>query len=390
MFKQAIAVFLKEMKCIVRDKRTFIFGLLLPLLLVPTMLFIIDFSVSGLQGKTSETATVVVDRKDNSFYDFLSIQDSIKIIDVKNAEKSLDSGEIVAYITVDENLDEKVVNKEAFKLDIKYANSSINSVMAIPTVKQYESAYRYLAEHYTFSSVNDLLEKISKAKISLDDMNVDIPKVDTSSLYFSMLVPMMIVIYCCMGSAGTASDLSAGEKERGTLEPLLSTSVNRTGLILGKLFATTVMGVTSGLCTAIGLWGYLIISSSSAKNSISALNMVLLLIITIFVSMFFASINLLIGVYAKSYKEAQTYMTPLSLLCVIPTMFSYTLEVSKISIPELCIPVFNVICIIKEILAGIFNISHVLIVLLWLAVYISVILYIIIKLFKKENVLFRI
>lgn len=390
MFKQAIAVFIKEMRCIIRDKKTFIFGLLLPLLLVPTMLFIIDFSVSGLQGKTSETAIVAIDRKDNSFYDFLSVQDSIKIIDVKNAEKSLDSGEIAAYITVDENLDEKVVKHESFKLDIKYANSSINSVMAIPTVKQYESAYRYLAEHYKFSSVNDLLEKISKAKISLDDINDDMPKIDTSSLYFSMLVPMMLVIYCCMGSAGTASELSAGEKERGTLEPLLSTSANRTGLILGKLFATTTMGVTSGLCTAIGLWGYLIISSSSAKNSISALNMILLLIMTIFVSMFFASINLLIGVYAKSYKEAQTYMTPLSLLCVIPTMFSYTLEASKISMLELCIPIFNVVCIVKEILAGIFNISHVLTVLLWLTAYTSVILYMIIKLFKKESVLFRI
>ncbi len=389
MFKQAIAVFIKEMKCILRDKRTFIFGLLLPLILVPTMLFISDFSISGLQKNGANHVTIAMDSKNNSFYSFLSEQDSITIVDVKNYQKSLDSGEIAAYITVDKNLDEKIIKHENFDLDIKYGESSLNSVMTLPILKQYEGTFRYLAERCTLDNT-DILRRNFHLKVPLDETATNMPTIDTSSIYFTMLVPMTIIIYCCMGSAGTASELSAGEKERGTLEPLLSTSANRTGIILGKLFATTAMGVTSGLCTAIGLWGYLIISGGAAKSHISALNMILLLLTTVFASMFFASINLLIGVYAKSYKEAQTYMMPLSFLSVIPTMFSYTLEASKISILELCIPIYNVVCIIKEILAGAFNIGHLLIVFLWLALYISVILYMIIKLFKKESVLFRI
>ncbi len=388
MFKQAFAVFLKEIKCIIRDKRTFIFGLLLPLLLVPTMLFIIDFSISGLPGKMTESVAIAIDKDNNSFYDFFAAQDNINIIKVTNYQKSLDSGEIVAYVMLDENLDEKIIKHENFKLDIKYGDSSINSVIAIPTVKQYESAYRYLIENYKFESVAEL-RKNANVKISLD-LDAELPPIDTSSLYFSMLVPMMLILYCCMGSAGTASELSAGEKERGTLESLLSTSANRTGIILGKLFATTAMGVTSGLCTVIGLWGYLIISSGANKNNISVLSMILLLIMTIFVSMLFASINLLIGVYSKSYKEAQTYMMPISFLCVVPTMFSYTLEASKIKIFDLCVPIFNVVCIVKEILAGVVDIVHLSIVFLWLVLYTSLILCLIIKLFKKETVLFRV
>lgn len=384
-----MTVFVKEMKCIIRDKKTFIFGLLLPLLLVPTMLFIVDFSIAGMQGKTAEHVSVAMNRKDNSFYDFFSAQDAITVLDVKDVQRSLDSGEIVAYITVDEDIDKKIINRETFDLNIKYADSSINSVMSIPLIKQYEETYRYLTENYTFTNIENLREVV-KTKISLDDMNADVPFIDTSSIYFSMLVPMMLILYCCMGSAGTASELSAGEKERGTMEPLLSTSADRTAIVIGKLFATTATGVTSGLCTAIGLWGYLIISSGAEKNSISILNMTLLLIMTVFISMFFASINLLIGVYSKSYKEAQTYMMPISLLCVVPTMFSYTLEASKVGIVDLCIPIYNVICVIKEILAGVFNVNHLIIVFLWIILYTALVFFAIIKLFKKESVLFRV
>ncbi len=389
MFRQMIVVFLKEIKSILRDRRTFIFGLLLPLLLVPTMLLIVDFSILGIQDTRARRAVVAMNRKNNSFYNFFSVQDLITVEDVIDVQKALDSGEISAYITVDEDIDQKVINNENFELNIKYGNGSINSVMAIPTIKQYEGAYRHLVGNHNFNTEEELKNAID-VKVSLSEFLSDIPFVNTSSLYFSMLVPITIILYCCMGSAGTASELSVGEKEHGTLEPLLATCASRTGIILGKLFATTAMGVTSGLCTAIGIWVYLIFSSTAVKNNVSVLSMILLLIMTVFISMFFASINLLIGVYAKSYKEAQTYMMPISILCVIPNMFSYGLEAGKIGVFDLCIPVYNVICIIKEILADAVNGSHLLIVLLWLSVYISLVLSLIIKLFKKESILFRV
>lgn len=391
MFRQIIVVFLKEIKCILRDKRTFIFGLFLPLLLAPTMLFISDFSLFGTKDKTVKNVTIGINKKDNSFYNFFTEQDGVTAIYVRDIQKSLDSGEISAYITVDENIDKKIINHEPFDLDIKYGNSSVSSVMEIPIIKQYENAYRYLVENHGFNTEEELKNAV-KIKIPLQNLVPDTPSIDTSALYFRMLVPMMIILYCCIGSAGTASELTAGEKEHGTLEPLLATCANRTCIILGKLFATTEMGVTSGLFTALGLWIYLITSSNSstAKNNISALNMLFLLVITVFISMFFASINLLIGVYAKSYKEAQTYMMPISVLCVVPNMFSYSLEAGKVSFFDLCIPVYNVICIIKEILAGVLNIFHLITVLLWLGVYISISLFLIIKLFKKESALFRV
>ncbi len=389
MFRQAMIVFFKEIKCIIRDKKTFIFGLLLPLILVPSMLFIIDFSMKNVQNQSLTNVNVGMSDYENSFYNFLKAQDGVTITDVDNPQKALDSGVICAYINIDKDMDNKIIKKEDFNLDIKYGDSSINSMMSTSTVMQYQSAYKYLISNYEFKSVEELRD-LMNFKIELNQNGDEVPNLDMSSLYFSMLVPTMLILYCCMGSSGTAADMSAGEKERGTLEPLLSTCADRSGIVIGKLLATTAMGVASGVFTVLGLWGYLLISSGASSHKISVLGMILLLVITLFISMTFSAINLMIGVYAKSYKEAQTYLMPVSLLCSIPSFFTYALDINSIGILEMCIPVFNMVCIIKEVLAGVFNSAHLLTVFFWLLIYISISVWLTLRMFKKESVVFRI
>ena len=150
------------------------------------------------------------------------------------------------------------------------------------------------------------------------------------------------------------------------------------------------MGAASGMFTVLGLWGYLLISSGASSHKISVLGMILLLVITLFISMTFSAINLMIGVYAKSYKEAQTYLMPVSLLCSIPSFFTYALDINSIGTPEMCIPIFNMVCIIKEVLAGVFNSAHLLTVFFWLLIYISISVWLTLRMFKKESVVFRI
>lgn len=386
MIKQMMVVFLKELKCIIRDKKTFIFGLVLPLLWVPVILFIIDFSMQSSQNQISDNVNIAMSSKENSFYTFCSAQKNITVVDVNDPKSS----KIAAYVTLDSDIDSKILKGENFSLNIDYNDSSINSMMSMPIVSYYESVYRSIVNDYRsqFKDKEGLNKFVSiEVPYTLDEQ---MPSIDTSSLYFNMLVPMMMILYCCIGSASTASDLSAGEKERGTLESLLSTGANRTSIIVGKLLATTAMGVTSGLCTVLGLWGYLLISSGSQKVHLSVLEMMSLLVITLFTSMFFASVNLAIGVYSRSYKEAQTYLTPMSIICLIPAYFTYTLDVSSIGIGHLCVPVLNIICIIKEIFANAVNIYHVLIVVFWLIIYILSAFYVTNNMFKKENVVFRI
>lgn len=284
MIKQMMVVFLKELKCIIRDKKTFIFGLVLPLLWVPVILFIIDFSMQSSQNQISDNVNIGMSSKNNSFYTFCSSQKNITVVDVNDPKSS----KIAAYVTLDDDIDSKILKGENFSLNIDYNDSSINAMMSMPIVSYYEGVYRSIVNDYRsqFKDKEGLNKFVSiEIPYTLDEQ---MPSIDTSSLYFNMLVPMMMILYCCIGSASTASDLSAGEKERGTLESLLSTGANRTSIIVGKLLATTCMGVTSGLCTVLGLWGYLLISSGSQKVHLSVLEMISLLVITLFTSMFFA------------------------------------------------------------------------------------------------------
>ena len=389
MISNALTVFLKELKCMIRDKKTFWMISLLPFVLIPLMLLTINFSTQNLENNMGKNMTVGISSKDNTFYDFLSVQKALTVLEVTDPQKSLNSGEIVAYITTDNNLDEKFLKKEKFTIDIQYSDSSINSKMAMAVLPQYESTFRYISENYDFDNINSFKEKISSELDVSDDLGVDISS-DNSMIYFNMLVPILLVIYCWMGSSTVAAELTAGEKEKGTLEPLLSNGVERTSLIIGKIAATTAMGVISGMSSVLGLGVYLLISSSFGKVGMNVLDLLALLFVAILASVFFSSVNIMLGIYARSSKEAQTYFMPSLLVYLIPTFFTYTLDINQINLPQLCIPVYNIICVIKEIMASSLNIMHLGVVTAWFAVYISLAYFVTIRLFKREDVIFRI
>lgn len=389
MISNALTVFLKELKCMIRDKKTFWMISLLPFVLIPLMLLTINFSTQNLENNMGKNMTVGISSKDNTFYDFLSVQKALTVLEVTDPQKSLNSGEIVAYITTDNNLDEKFLKKEKFTIDIQYSDSSINSKMAMAVLPQYESTFRYISENYDFDNINSFKEKISSELDVSDDLGVDISS-DNSMIYFNMLVPVLLVIYCWMGSSTVAAELTAGEKEKGTLEPLLSNGVERTSLIIGKIAATTAMGVISGMSSVLGLGVYLLISSSFGKVGMNVLDLLALLFVAILASVFFSSVNIMLGIYARSSKEAQAYFMPSLLVYLIPTFFTYTLDVNQINLTQLCIPVYNIICVIKEIMASSLNIVHLVVVTAWFAVYISLAYFVTIRLFKREDVIFRI
>ena len=107
-------------------------------------------------------------------------------------------------------------------------------------------------------------------------------------------------------------------------------------------------------------------------------------------SLFFAAVNLAISISSKSYKEAQTYSLPLVMFCMAPTFFTYGLSPVDIDFVKLSVPMYNVACVLKEIISKSVNVLHVGIVVAWLIIYALVAVAFMLKLFKKEDVIFRI
>ncbi len=402
MFKQAIMIFLKEMKCIVRDTRTFVFGLLLPLLLVPGILFAINFSLSSFipGSPVSMSIKMAFSDKNNAFYRFCSAQSQAVIVDVQDSKKAINSGEIEVYVDVNSELDKAILDSDGWKLDdfvkYQYDETDMSSTAARSLISKYENSFERLvaaAKDENISSTDELYEFLN---VDVDaqladqyDDEFDLGE-NINLICFVLLVPTMLVLYCGTSSMGTASELGVGEKERGTLESLLSTGANRVSIVLGKLFATTAMGAMGGFCAVIGLIAYMKFMFWGRPSQINFFDGMCLVLVTLCVSLFFASVNLAISIYSKSYKESQTYSLPLVMLCMAPTFFTYGLSPIDIDFVKLCIPMYNVACVLKEIISKSVNILHVGFVAGWLIIYSLVAIIVMMKLFKKEDVIFRI
>lgn len=403
MFKKSMIVFLKELKCIVRDTKTFVFGLLLPLLLVPGILFIINLSFKSMFPEEPQNTVVKVafSDDDNAFHKFCSSQSNISIVETKNYEQALNSGEIDVYVNVDSSLDQNILKYGSIDFDqmveCEYNSASMSNTTAKVSFSKYEIGFQKIIESLGESGKIDDVEDIyNSVAVDLDtaigeDVNeaVDI-KADINLICFTLLVPTMIILYCGTSSMGTATELGVGEKERGTLESLLSTGANRGSIVLGKLFATTVMGALGGICAILGLWIYMKVMFWEQPSPIDSMSGLCLVLITICTALFFSSINLAISIYSKSYKESQTYALPVVMACMAPTFFTYTLNPVDINIAKLCIPMYNVACVLKEIMSKSVNVGHVIFVMMWLIVYSLIAVIVMMRLFKKESVIFRI
>src|SRR5260221_359250 len=134
------------------------------------------------------------------------------------------------------------------------------------------------------------------------------------------------------GAMYPAIDLTAGEKERGTMETILSSPISRMDLVLGKFLlvfsaslATAVLSVIS-MGTSFAILGRTHLMNTSGGQTL-ALNLGLLSVTSVFVmalplSFLFSAVLMTVALFAKSYKEAQSYLTPMTFLIVIPAVAS--------------------------------------------------------------------
>ena len=221
--------------------------------------------------------------------------------------------------------------------------------------------------------------------------NVASPK-QVTGVVLGMILPYVMIVMCLAGAIYPAIDMTAGEKERGTLETLLSSPASRTHLVLGKgLVVLTMSLATAALSiTANGLSFLFVRGGALSKLPISldpwALASVCVMMIPL--AVFIASMAVAVGLFARSAKEANTYLQPMLLLAIGPAIvaalpgvdFDYALAF---------IPVLNMSLLCKELLAGSFHWGHVLAVFGLMTLYAALAVAAAVALFKRESVLFR-
>jgi sodium transport system permease protein len=129
--------------------------------------------------------------------------------------------------------------------------------------------------------------------------------------------------------------------------------------------------------------------SKSGDMSISMRIKLFLILVMLLSTMIFGAIELSISIYARSFKEAQTYLSPLTIVGMIAAFGTYMMDVKNAPLVYFNIPIANMSLIMKEFIIGIFNPLHIAVTFGWMIIYLVVVMLFARYMFTKEDVIFR-
>ena len=396
--KIIIAIFKKELTDVLRDKRTLFFMIVIPVIVMP-LIFIGSIKFQEYQSKKSDekilNIALINKTSDSQIRDYLLDQKGVYLledIDLDSLELGIKNDSLQGGLYIHENFISDISTNVMGKVEVYYKSSDLMS-KAKNRINNALEIYKNEVVSERLSQFNvdkDLLEP-------LDIINKDIStKKETIGKAVGGLIPYMLVIFIFLGAMYPAIDLGAGEKERGSLETLLSSPATKFEITVGKLMVVSLAGMVSGLISVIGISvPFYFIGNipdqikSTVLEIISPFIIVSVIILMVPIAIFFASMLLSISFYARSFKEAQSLMGPLNIIIIVPLMLTLGPGIEIDHITAL-IPLINVGLLTKEILAGsaqpIYFIETLSSLLFFAAIGIRFSVY----WFNKENTIFRV
>lgn len=391
----AFTVFKKELRDIFRDKKTLLVSVLIPLILFPIMFYAMGKTGSDNVKKVENNFKIaLIGGEHTQFRRVIENYPKVQITPSSNIQEDVKNGNILIGIEIPDNVDTLLEEEKGTSVKIIFDNTSQQSSMAQGMIEKTIEDYNKQVVSHRLQKRNIDISILNPVSVEYQTSTTD--KDSMGKIMLSMLLPLFLVIYSITGPMGAAVDLGAGEKERGTLEPLLTTQAGRMSLLWGKFFAIAVVGLMTtgasmlGLLISLTKFGESLGTEGGAISlNLGASTFALVFLMIILLNMTFGALELSISIYARSFKEAQTYLAPLNIIALVPVYTTYMLDARNIDTFYFHIPVANTVCLLKEFLAGVFNTSHILMTFGWILVYIMAAIFFARYMFSKEEVIFR-
>lgn len=312
----------KEIRELLRDRRVIIGALLMPVLMIWLIVGVFGRLESAFKGGPVLSIAQVGGER-NPFADEVmkKARGKIEYFDTEEAaKKSLKDGDSNLVIIAGEDADAS----QPRDLRVLFDSQSPISGAAL-------AAYSEAVGQMNQNHVKGLLEQKGMDPSQAETLRLkpeDIRKGSTpaSSSWLGML-PYLVVLWAFYGGFSIASDMIAGEKERGTLETLLATPAQRYQVVTGKWLALSLFCFLSSVTSLCGLLLASLMGMSGAAGLVGPNGLhvgALVGFITILVPLvlMFASLLLAVTCHARSVREAQTYLTVVSFLVLMPAMMS--------------------------------------------------------------------
>lgn len=399
-----LQVYLKELLELVRDKKTLFFVIALPIIIFPVMFGFMALVIANVaidEHKKVLNYAIVNGDKAASFdqamiyhRDFKKVE--LALTDEQSIRDAISHDQVSVVIKIPDNFDLNNTKQKQAVWTLYFNNASqINSVKQ--KVDKVFDTYvnNNRVEHLTELGLTSAHYELLKTPIKLKTINTADQR-ENFGEKVGGIIPYLLIILCLTGAMYPAIDLGAGEKERGTLETLLLTPVSRLSLVLGKFFTIVTTSITTAIITVTSLvfWSYLIGKLTNIKQiseiiaSVGIADFMLMILMLVPISAIFAALVLSISIYAKSYKEAQNYMGPMTMVTFMPVMIAM-LPGIKLDSFWAFVPISNVSLAIKEILKGTMQVEVIFYIFLSTLIFALLALWFCTYCFKRESVLFR-
>ena len=351
MRKPLFTVFVKEVRDSLRDRRTAMMVLVASVLTGPVTLVLVAQFVSGLEEKAS-TLKVRISGQQHApaLVNFLQRMD----VEVETApddyEARIKEGRLDAVIVVPRDFDERYLAGDNAKVEIVYDDSRTESG---PAIRQAERLLR------AFNHETGMLRMVARGvspdlvePVKVQHVNTATPRQKGAFLLF--LIPMFAVLSPLLGGMTIAIDSTAGERERGSLEPLLANPVPLWQIVVGKWLAAWTFASAVAVLT---LGGFVLAASLYAGKRLAALLTFGAPEFASFVSMVVpfaamtAAVQMLICTYGRSYREAQTYVSYLAtVVSFVPVIVLFS--GLKDALWQLVVPVLGQQVVLGRIVRG--------------------------------------
>lgn len=356
-------LFKKELKDTLRDRRTIIAMIVVPILVFPLILGLsTTISKSFAENQQEEELMIAVVTKDgtNQFIDALAaIPDSlgpktlIHHADTVGVKKSIQEDSIQLAFVIPPHFDQQQQDNKQSVIHIYLKGSNIGNKSR---AQQYLTVIKESLTQKRMKKLNldqKIMQPIAESYVDLSSDQEIFGKLAGGFL------PYLFIIFGFIGCLYPAIDLFTGEKERKTLETLLTTPVSRWKILVGKMLVIVLSGIAAATFALVGLFISLnlfnmvnIPGLMDVVDSILNFSFILTLyLLLIPLTIFFAGIMVPITISAKSFKEAQSILTPINFVVILPTLVGFIPGV-ELDYSTVFIPIVNIVLATKELVSG--------------------------------------
>ena len=393
-------VYRKEMIDSLRDRRTLISMVVIPVLLMPLMTIGIGaVSLRLLRRAQKEAPRVMILGGSDSPRVLRSLAElpAMQFAPAsRDYAQQISSKELRAAVRIPDGFDNAIETGEPARVDILYYEGEIMSEIAAGRLESFFKDLRQRTVEERLTARNLSANLIRPFEVARENVA---PAAKAGAAAFAGLIPYLVILLCLTGAMYPAMDLTAGEKERGTMETILTSPVSRTHLVLGK-FLTVLTASIATAALAVASMG---ISARYARyllgdvppEAAAQFHMVIdpkavaaVFAMVLPIAVLFSAVLLAISVFAKSYKEAQSYISPLMIVVILPAVASILPGV-ELNTRLALIPILNTSLVSKEIVSGTYHWNYIALIFGSSCFYAALALFAAVKLFQREDVLFR-